>query len=406
MFSADFFAGNRQHLLAGLKSHSFVALTAHGQMQRSDDTAYPFEQEANFWYLTGIDEAGWLLLIDVDAGREYLVAPQRTEVQRVFDGSLGTEAATRTSGVTEVLARKEGFMLLKNLVAGKQRAYILKPRPRRYHGFYTNRAQHDLLERLHGVATEDVRPKLAKLRAIKQVPELAAMQKAIDITAASLQALAAQLPAFKYEYEAEAWLGYEFRRRGAPGHAFEPIIATGENACTLHYIANDSPLKSGQLVVMDVGARFNHYSADITRTLAIGQPSARQLAIIAAVQRVHDEAIKLCYPGRPVKEYIQAVEVLMGAEQAKLGLIADATDRRSIYTYMPHAISHGLGIEVHDSLGQPEVFAAGMVLTVEPGIYIPTEGIGVRIEDDILITSDGPKILSASLPPRLGMETG
>jgi len=401
MFDATFFRGNRQRLVTLLAKNSFMILTAHGQMQRSDDSAFPFEQEANFWYLTGVDEAHWWLIVDVDAGEEYLVAPHRQEYQRIFDGSLSAAEASKQSGVAQVLDRAAGRKLLKDLLARKQTAYTLKPRPRQQYGFYTNRAQHDLLQQLRGIAIEDLRLTLARQRAVKQSVEIAAIRQAIAITGESLAVVASQLPELRYEYEAEALLSYEFRRRGADGHAFEPIVAGGKNACTLHYLSNNQPLLPHSLLVMDVGARANRYPADITRTYAIGEPTERQRAVFAAVQRVHDGAIKLCRPDMSTKEYTLEIERLMGTELVALGLLKRADDRAGVYRWMPHAISHGLGVEVHDSLGRPERFQAGMVLTVEPGIYIPGEGIGVRIEDDLLITADGPDVLSGSIPIRL-----
>lgn len=401
MFDAAFFRGNRQRLIMQLAKNSFMILTAHGQMQRSDDSAFPFDQEANFWYLTGVDEAHWWLIVDTDTSEEYLVAPQRQEYQRVFDGSLSATEASKQSGVARVLDRVAGRKLLKDLLVRKQTVHTLKPRPRQQYGFYTNRAQYDLLHQMRGAAIEDMRPTLARQRAIKQPVEIAAMRKAIEITGETLAIVARKLPELQHEYEAEALLSYEFRRRGSEGHAFEPIVASGKNACTLHYLRNNQPLQPHSLLVMDVGARVRHYPADITRTFAIGEPTERQRAVFAAVQRVHDGAIALCRPDMSTKDYTHETERLMGAELVALGLLKRADDRAGVYRWMPHAISHGLGVEVHDSLGRPEYFQAGMVLTVEPGIYLPDEGIGVRIEDDILITADGPEVLSGSIPSRL-----
>lgn len=406
MFSAEFFIGNRRSLYGQLQPRSFLVLAANGQMQREFDTAYPFEQESNFWYLTGIEERDWWLIVDLDLDKEYLVVPQRREELVVFDGALTADAAQQASGISEVLDHRAGLKLLDNLLTSKQTAYYLKPQPRRFYDFYTNRAQYDLARRLKGLPLEDVRLLLTKLRAIKQPVELAAMQRAIDITIAGIRAVVEQLPQLGYEYEAEALLTYEFRRRGAAGHAFDPILASGRNACTLHYYANNQPLEAGQLLLMDVGARVEHYRADLTRTVPTSQATDRQLAVLEAVRRIHDAAVERCQPGKQLKDYLQEVDQLVGEQLLQLGLVGRPDDVPGIRRWMPHLISHGLGLEVHDKLGQPEALQPGMVITVEPGIYIPDEGIGVRLEDDVLISPDGPVVLSGVLSPVLSVKSG
>lgn len=406
MFSAEFFIGNRRSLYGQLQPRSFLVLAANGQMQREFDTAYPFEQESNFWYLTGIEERDWWLIVDLDLDKEYLVVPQRREELVVFDGALTADAAQQASGISEVLDHRAGLKLLDNLLTSKQTAYYLKPQPRRFYDFYTNRAQYDLARRLKGLPLEDVRLLLTKLRAIKQPVELAAMQRAIDITIAGIRAVMEQLPQLGYEYEAEALLTYEFRRRGAAGHAFDPILASGRNACTLHYYANNQPLEAGQLLLMDVGARVEHYRADLTRTVPTSQATDRQLAVLEAVRRIHDAAVERCQPGKQLKDYLQEVDQLVGEQLLQLGLVGRPDDVPGIRRWMPHLISHGLGLEVHDKLGQPEALQPGMVITVEPGIYIPDEGIGVRLEDDVLISPDGPVVLSGVLSPVLSVKSG
>jgi Xaa-Pro aminopeptidase len=163
-------------------------------------------------------------------------------------------------------------------------------------------------------------------------------------------------------------------------------------------VRNTQRLTAGSLLVLDVGAEFAHYAADITRTISIGEPSERQKAVLIAVTRVHDAAIALCQPGKSIKEYDAEVEAILYEELVHLGLLTRKSRRRDVYNWMPHAIGHSLGIEVHDTPLHSETLQAGMLLTVEPGIYIPQEGLGVRIEDDILIDVSGPQILSGHLP--------
>jgi Xaa-Pro aminopeptidase len=246
----------------------------------------------------------------------------------------------------------------------------------------------------------DIRPELARLRMIKQKPELEALQKAIDITSESLNDALKVRKRYTQEYELEAAITHGFRFRGAQGHSFEPIVAGGRNACTLHNVKNESPLKRDELVVCDVGAEVEHYAADITRTVCFGKPTARQQAVYEAVLSVQEYALGLLKPGTNLKKYEEKVAKRMGTELKSLGLIKKL-DHDQIRHYFPHATSHFLGLNVHDVGDYQLPLEEGMVLTCEPGIYIPEEGIGVRLEDDVLITKTGNKVLSAACVKQL-----
>jgi Xaa-Pro aminopeptidase len=401
-FDANFFAGNRQALLKSLGGGALVVLTAYSAMQRRADAAFKFEQEANFWYLTGIDAPDWQVIIDGSQRKAWLVQPEVDDVRNLFDGSLSAENAMKQSGIKDVLDRTEARQLLAKLKSSHSVAYTVLPSAEHErHGFTPNPAGKRLSEELKShYAVQDAGEKLAKLRAIKQPVEIAAIQKAVDITVGGIKSALRQLKNMKYEYEFEAVLNAHFRAAGAEGHAYDPIIAGGDNACTLHYIANNDRLQKKDWLLFDAGAYWQHYAADITRTVPLGQPTQWQRDVYEATLRVHDAAIKLCAPGRSVIAYQQAVDEAMEDELVALGLI-ERGDKDGLRHYFPHAISHGLGIDVHDPLGKPVQFDVGMVLTVEPGIYVPEKGFGVRIEDDILITEDGPKNLSAKLPVSL-----
>ena len=184
------------------------------------------------------------------------------------------------------------------------------------------------------------------------------------------------------------------RGAGADGHAYDPIVAGGSNAITLHYSKNAEKIAKRELVLIDAGASYGGYAADITRTYSRGVATKRQQRVHAAVETAHHKIIALIQPMLSIHEYQDKVDKIM---KAALDSIDLPSDDQSLHTYFPHAVSHGLGIDVHDSLGAPRYFETGMVLTVEPGIYIPQEGIGVRIEDDILVTEAGSENLSARL---------
>jgi Xaa-Pro aminopeptidase len=223
------------------------------------------------------------------------------------------------------------------------------------------------------------------------------MKQAINLTMGAFEYVKENLASFTYEYEVEAEFSYWFTKQGAKGHAYDPIVASGSNACTLHYVDNDSKLKKRDLLLLDIGARVSGYAADITRTYALGEPTKRQSEVHEVLQTAQQKIIRLIRPELLVEEYQQKVDDIMGDAMIALGLIKTKDDEKNYRKYFPHAVSHGLGVDVHDSLGGPKYFKPGMVLTVEPGIYIPEEGIGVRIEDDILVTEKGRTNLSSRL---------
>lgn len=268
-----------------------------------------------------------------------------------------------------------------------------------YYDFVQNPAQKQLWKTLERIFQKvaDCQREIAKLRAIKQPEEIKAMQRAINLTTKGFELVHEKLPQFSYEYQIEAEFTHLFRGEGAKGHAYDPIIASGAHACTLHYAQNQAKLKNG-LLLMDVGARVDGYAADITRTYAIGEPTKRQVAVHKAVESAQQQIISLLKPGIELRAYLNQVDDIMQKAIASLDLFHQADDYRR---YFPHAISHGLGVDVHDALGTPRVLEAGMVLTVEPGIYILEEGIGVRIEDDILITEKSHRNLSQKLATHL-----
>ena len=399
--SAEFFTANRERAIEKLGG-SVLVVAGYNAMQRMNDSAYKFEQEANFWYLTGLSQAAWWLIIDGKRSHSTLVAPEVDDVHTLFDGTLAPDRAQELSGVDEVIDATAGLSRLQELARKHRMVYTVDQPAHDRFDFTLNPSARDMRERLSRTfeTVEDFRPKLAELRAIKSPEEIAAMQSAIDLTIDGFEYVKNDLDTYKYEYEIEADFTHEFRRRGAEGYAYDPIVAMGEHACTLHYSDNSAKIKKNSLVLLDVGARRHGYAADITRTYAYGTPTKRQRAVHAAVERAHAACIELLKPGESVSEYMKSVDSIMAAELVGLGLITDEKDER-YRQYFPHSVSHGLGVDVHDALDKPAVFKPGMVLTVEPGIYIPEEKIGVRIEDDILITETGHRNMSAKLSTSL-----
>lgn len=409
MFTSDFFAGNRERLRQLFTGTAPIVITAHGSLQRGSDEAYPFQQDANFWYLTGINEPDVILVMD--KGKEYLITPAMSDVQQIFDGGLNATDLTRISGIATVYQEKEGWKHLESRIKRVQHVATLAP-PAPYidvWGMYTNPARATLVKRLRGVNGElellDLRQHLSRMRMVKQEQEITALQQAIDITIDTLKDVTkpTKLAKYAYEYELEADITQGFRKRGASGlagHAFTPIVASGKRACTMHNVSNNGELASDQLIVIDVGADFNQYSADITRTVISGEPTRRQRAVHEAVLAVQEYGFSLLKPGVLMQEFEEKIVTYMGEKLRELGLIKTITEE-SVRTYFPHATSHFLGLNTHDAGDYQRPLEPGVVLTVEPGIYIPEEGIGIRIEDDVLITNDGIKILTDRLPRTL-----
>lgn len=408
-FTAEFFQKNRQKLRQSVyedREPLPIIVTANGLLQRNADNVYPYRQDSSFWYLTGIEEPDVTLVID--GAYEYLMVPERSVSRQAFDGAVDADQLTAVSGIHTVQGDHDGWeRLLARLTASKTAAVLLSaPHYIEHYGMYTNPARARLESRLREAADAieliDIRNQIAALRMIKQPQELAAIREAISVTISGLEVVIAPARFARYqnEYELEADLTREFRLRGASGHAFSPIVAGGKRAVTLHNTSNSAALAQDTLVVLDVGAEAGHYAADITRTRAYGRPNDRQQAVFNAVLDVQHYALSLLKPGTRLKEYEEAVVEYMGQALQELNLVG-SSKTADIRKYYPHAASHFLGLDVHDVGDYDRPLQAGTVLTCEPGIYIPEQGIGVRLEDDVLITDDGSEVLSAALPKTL-----
>lgn len=394
---AEFFQGNRSRLAEAIKG-GLVVVTGHEEMQRTLDQAFTFEQEANFWYLSGIDVPRWKLVYDGTRNHTWLVRPVVDEVERIFSGEVDPKELLKKSGADEIIDAADLEQLLRQLHRKHSTVYTIAPIAAERYTFVQNPAPKQLHKMLDRVFTSviDCTKELATLRAIKQPNEIKAMKRAIDLTVDAFTLLYNSLDQCKHEYEVEAVVTHRFRQNNAY-HAYDPIVAVGKNACTLHYIKNDMSLRKGQLLLCDIGATYDGYAADITRTYAYGNPTARQTAVLGVLAKAQAKIIKFIKPGVSFASYIEDSDRIIAESLREIGFTGDS-DRELVSEYMPHAISHGLGIDVHDSLGGYKEFVPGMVLTVEPGIYIPRESIGARIEDDILVTERGHQNLSSKLP--------
>jgi Xaa-Pro aminopeptidase len=386
--NADFFINNRARLRSLFEGTAPIVITANGLLQQNGDMAFPFKQDSSFWYFTGINEPDLILVMD--KSRDYIILPLRPHFTDIAEGQLNLADMSAKSGIKLILDNQEGWRKLSSKIKRSKHAAIVPP-PLAYiehYGFFTNPARSHLKNKLKELNSDisflDISKHIAKLRLIKQPVEVDSINQAIKITADAIKKITKNISKYRYEYEIDAAILYEFKRNNS-SCAFTNVVSVGKNSTAIHYAKGDSELLNNELLLMDVGAEINHYAADITRTIAIsGKMTKRQGQVFDSVSEVQQYAYSLLKPGVIYKEY-------------DLGLIT-TIDRDSVRKYYPHLTSHFLGLDAHDVGDFMTSFQENMLITVEPGIYIPEEGIGVRLEDDILISADGYKNLSANLP--------
>lgn len=403
VFTSTFFSGNRQKL-AQVSQAKLIVIVANAEVQSSADIAFRFRQDSSFRYLTGLGYPELLLVIDVEKQEEWIIGPKVVdEIYDVFNGAFVVEDAIKSSGITQFYGWTEGWAKLVRRAQQTGRIHTLQAAPRyiSFYKFYSNPARARFVERIKrsvkNIELSDLRQTMAELRQIKQAPEVAAIQRAVTITANAFASAWEHRAEMTHEYQFQARVEYEFRYAGSLGPAYDSIVAGGGNACTLHYVTNNDSLDTNQLLLIDAGADHQHYSADITRTVALTPMTQRQKDVLYAVYAVQQAMMEHFKPGATRRDIEQVAEAKIGAELKKLKLITTA-NRANIRHYYPHALSHFLGLDVHDLGDYNAPLQPGMVMTVEPGIYIPEENIGVRIEDDILITTDGNTNLSHQIP--------
>ncbi len=402
--SAQFHTGRRRAFAATLPAGAVAIIHTNASLSRSQDTKFLFRPDSSFYYLTGIDEPDAVLVMT--ANEEWLLVQETDEFTRVWHGDrYSREQAATLSGIADVRWTTELNGLLRQVLA---KATLVQlnigvhsgSASEAYHPAQQHAAK---LRRRRNLSVESAQPALARLRMIKQPEELAQMSTAVAITAAGFEQLRRpHYLAGKREYQLEAQLTAAFVDGGGQGHAYDPIVASGAGATVLHYTRNDQSIKVEDMVLVDAGVEYGWYAADVTRVYpASGCFNARQRAVYEAVLDVQRAAIKLMQPGASLRDIGDEVTQLLGSHLVDLGLVKSngiAARVKACKQFMPHGLSHFLGLDVHDVGDYRVPLAPGMVLTCEPGLYLPEEGIGVRLEDDILITANGPVNLTAAIP--------
>ncbi|MCR4945052.1 MAG: aminopeptidase P family protein [Clostridium sp.] len=397
------YKNNREKLMKTIEDNSIVILFAGNAPKKSADEAYQFTPNRNFYYFTGIEEEEHIAVFTKINGevKEYIYLKEiDEEMERWVGKSLRTNEASEISGI-ENAAYKDGFELFLNrLFSGVDEMNVYLDMERDSFNSLNNIVgvfAKDLVRKYPFLRIKNVYPRIVPLRKVKTKEEIEEMQKAIKITIEGVNSLMKNAKAGMKEYELEAYFDFVCKKDGAKDFAFKTIAAAGKNAATLHYVDNNSEMKDGDLILFDLGAQWNYYNADITRTFPVnGKFTKRQKEVYEAVLRVNEECIKMLKPGVKFLEWNKQARDMIAEECIKLGLIDKKED---VTKYYWHSIGHGLGLDTHD-IDRPDrntVFEEGMVWTVEPGIYIEEESIGIRIEDDVLITKDGSEVLTKDM---------
>lgn len=411
--SSNFFSTNRKNLSEILKPNSVAFFNSSDEYHRNGDQNFGFRQNSDLFYLTGIEQEQTILILSLNHPepklREVLFLLEANEQMETWFGhKLTVKEAQKTSGIKNVMIMPRLELVLNEIILASENIYFNFNEYIKYSNDVKTRDQRfseEIKNKYPAHKFERSAPLLAKLRSIKSETEIKLIQKSINITEKAFRRVLKTIKPGQKEFEVQAEIEYEFTKSGANGHAYAPIIASGIDACTLHYIENDKICKNGDLLLMDFGAEYANYAADLTRTIPInGKFTKRQREVYEAVLRVQKEAIKKLVVGNTVDKLNKAVNVLIKSELLALGLItkeefADPIKANTIlFKYFMHGTSHYLGLDVHDVGSKYEEIKAGMVFTCEPALYIREEKIGVRLENDILITDDGPVDLMKNIP--------
>jgi len=406
------FATNRRRLVEQLPGHAVAILHAADVPPTTGDGSRKLHPASDLFWLTGIEQEESVLVLapraHEPAQREMLFVRQPNEHLAQWEGDkLTRERATEISGISKVRWLSELPAAIHTLLCECESVYLnLNEHERAAYEVEERdlRLARQLIARYPLHRYERLGPIMRRLRAVKSPAEIELMRRAIDITAAGLRRLLATLRPGVMEFELEAELAAEFtRQRGRM--AYEPIIGSGRNACVLHYLDNDAPCRDGELVLVDAGAAYANYNADLTRTYPVnGRFTPRQRAVYEAVLRVMRDSIARATVGITPRDWKRAAQVQMAEELVDLGLIsaadaaADTPEKPACQKYFMHGLGHSIGLGVHDIAPVTGPFAPGWVITVEPGIYIPEESLAVRLENDVLITAEGPVDLCGHVP--------
>jgi Xaa-Pro aminopeptidase len=407
------FKRNRGKFTKQLPQDALAFFNSNDEFPRNGDQFFPFRQNSDLFYLTGIDQEETFLLLFPECPnrdlREVLFIRRSSEKTETWEGhKLTAKEASDISGIEKVRFTDELEVVLPEVMAFAQSVFL---NSNEYPKYYSDVPYRDLrfaAELKKKFPNHDYRrsaPIMHRLRMIKEPEEIKLISKAIEITGKAYQRILKYVEPGKKEYEVEAEISYVFALNRANGHAYKPIIASGKNACVLHYVDNRDVCSDGELLLMDFGAEYMNYAADLTRTIPVnGKFTDWQRACYESVWKVQKEAIKMLVPGNTIDQLNKEVNSLMEAEMIRLGLFSkedvDKQDKdKPLYMkYFMHGTSHPIGLDVHDVGSKYEPFRPGMVFTCEPGLYIREQNMGIRLENNIVVSGAGPIDLTKDIP--------
>jgi len=410
---SQLFINNRKSLSIRLKNNELAIFNSNDIMPTNADGTMPFKQNSDLFWLSGVDQEESVLIIFPDhpneSQREILFLKETNKHIAIWEGAkLTKKGALKTAGIKtvywlselekkldELIKKCNGVYLNKNIHS--RSASAVETRDDRFRKMIENKFS---TKKIHEVA-----PIMHELRVIKSEYELQLMQNACDITEKALRRILPFIKPGTMEYEIEAELMHEFLKNRSNGFAYQPIIGSGVDSCVLHYIENNKACKDGDILLMDFGAEYANYASDLTRTVPVnGKFTSRQKAVYNSVLHVMKEATNMLRPGTMFKDYNSEIGKIMEFELVKLGLLdkndlLKQDDKNPLFKqYFMHGTSHYLGLDVHDVGDFDWPMKEGMVFTCEPGIYILEEELGIRLENDILVTAIGPDDLMKNIP--------
>jgi Xaa-Pro aminopeptidase len=406
------FTGHRQRLAKMLQPNSLAVVNANDAPPTNADGSLLLHPNSDLFYLTGVEQEETVLLLYPDAHeekfREILFLREPNALMETWEGhKLGKDEARKISGVARVEWLSDFRSIFHRLMCECDHAYLNTNEHKRASSEVETREDRFVAETLRRYPLHDYQRlarQLHRLRIVKSAPELEILQRACDLTGRGFRRVLKMTKPGVKEVEIEAELVREFTRGGGK-FAYPPIVASGRNTCVLHYVSNDRACKSGDLILLDVGAAYANYNSDMTRTIpASGRFTRRQKQVYNAVLRVLRGVSAAARPGKLPRDWQKEAEALVEKELVDLGLLKMAQIRKqnpdspALKKYFMHGVGHPIGLDVHDVGLTTEPIQVGWVLTVEPGIYIPEEGFGIRLENNVVVTADGQVDLMAEIP--------
>lgn len=397
----EVFINNRKKLMDKIEDDSILIMFAGKAPKKSADEVYPFTPNRNFYYLTGINEPDVIMVCAKKNGQcdETLFIKKADPIKERWVGkTISSEEAVCASGISDVRYIDDFEAVVHMMIFDKGFKNVCMDLER--DGFsemntYSEEFAKALKNKYTYINIKNIYNELGLIRQIKSKEEIEEIIKAGKITTKGVESLMKNAKAGMMEYELEAYFDFVLKQNGVKDYAFKTIAAAGMNGTVLHYSQNNCQIKDGDLILFDLGAQLNYYNSDITRTFPVnGKFTERQKTIYNIVLKAHSDTINAIKPGVNFQDVLKAARVSLAESLKEIGLIKSDEE---LLKYYFHSVSHHLGLDTHDVGPRDNDLKEGMVLTVEPGLYIPEEGIGIRIEDDVVVTKDGCEILTKDM---------